>query len=314
MKKEFLFMFIGILLISGVLAVANVAYQNVVVNVLPTEMNVYSPVQGEIYNFNKIPMNITVYQKVDKIEYINFYDKLSRWRTLCRDCDEYGDKKKKTKTFDEGENNISIRAVDGEVEFGAKNITFFIDSIDPKIYKIEPKRRGFTNGTFYMRYREENVDKVTLSYNPKLGLELNNCEESRSYTECYFDVDLSAYDGREIEYNLTIEDIAGNTDSKAIEKVKVDTSAPVLNNPDSFWNKDGRKVTFSLNVTEPNFDEINYIDYTDKNPKEKVLCSSLKNGICKKSRTFSRGDHNITINILDKVGNSETIKEVIFQV
>ena len=77
---------------------------------------------------------------------------------------------------------------------------------------------------------------------------------------------------------------------------------PIIN---SFINTtNGRRVTFTLNITELNFDEVNYIDYNDNRPTERTLCSSLRSGICSSTKTLRAGNHNITITTLDKAGNS----------
>ncbi|MEK6862264.1 MAG: hypothetical protein AABY07_09955, partial [Nanoarchaeota archaeon] len=67
---------------------------------------------------------------------------------------------------------------------------------------------------------------------------------------------------------------------------------------------DRRRVTFIFDITEDNFDEINYIDYSDTKPRERRLCSRLRDGICEIRKTFSRGEHNLTFTILDEAGNS----------
>ena len=38
------------------------------------------------------------------------------------------------------------------------------------------------------------------------------------------------------------------------------------------------------------FDEINYLDLIDSKPKERRICSGLKEGICKVRKTFSVGN------------------------
>ena len=61
---------------------------------------------------------------------------------------------------------------------------------------------------------------------------------------------------------------------------------------------------FDFSVTEANFNEVSYIDWKDKNPKAKTLCSRLKNGICETKKSFSKGNHNLTVTVLDEAGNS----------
>ena len=91
----------------------------------------------------------------------------------------------------------------------------------------------------------------------------------------------------------------------------IDTSKPIIN---SFTNLiNGRRVILTLNITEINFDEVNYIDYNEVRPTTKNLCSSLRKGICSTSKTFRQGNHNITLNVLDKAGNTEQ-RSLIFNI
>jgi len=95
-------------------------------------------------------------------------------------------------------------------------------------------------------------------------------------------------------------------------KVVVDTTPPVLNNPDDFWHKQGRYIYFDMGITEENFDEVNLI-YTDSRGREREtrLCSRLKDGRCEKKRSIRDTDHDFKILILDEAGNSLQ-KDLIF--
>ena len=84
----------------------------------------------------------------------------------------------------------------------------------------------------------------------------------------------------------------------------VDTVAPILNNPDSFWEQDGRNVYFAFNVTEENFDEANYLDLNDDRARERRLCSRLRDGVCEGRASFRSGSYELLIKILDDAGNS----------
>jgi len=126
---------------------------------------------------------------------------------------------------------------------------------------------------------------------------------------CSFDVDLSEYEGQEIEYFFVARDLAGNLDISRPVKVEVDTTAPVLNNPSSFWEqgsgREERYIYFNLNVTEENLEKISY-SYKDSRGRLRkgILCSSLRDGFCTKKKSFVSGDYELTIEILDEAGNS----------
>jgi len=61
-------------------------------------------------------------------------------------------------------------------------------------------------------------------------------------------------------------------------------------------------------LSELNFEDVNYIDSSDTRPSWKTLCSSLKNGNCVSKKYLRTGNHNITIQVLDKAGNSDEKK------
>jgi hypothetical protein len=265
-------------------------------------MNVSSP-ESKVYDIRRIPFNITLNRKVELLEYINYNDIKPRWKRLCKDCDEFGFSKKRTKTARVGENNISIRAIGGFGQTIEENISLFVDARKPKISKAEPRRNSVTNGSdFYLKYTEDNLVDVLLSWNPTLNLN-SFCNESGKNKECFFNVDLTGFENQEIEYYFNITDISGNSDSSRITKVLVDTLDPELN---SFnYSMIGRRIEFEFNITEINFDEINYIDLEENKPRERRLCTRLDNdGICEKRKTFRKGFHNLVINVLDDAGNS----------
>ncbi len=176
-----------------------------------------------------------------------------------------------------------------------------IDSKKPRISKILPNR-GFTNGSnFYIRYSEENLKEITLSWNPNVTK--ITCPSGKN-NECYFNVDLSSFDGQEISYTFTIKDFGGNENSKTINKIKVDTTFPIINNPYSFYIVDENYIYFDFNISENNLDEVSYF-FIDARGKERdrKICSKLnENGKCIK-KIFLRGKNPIKIRIIDKAGN-----------
>ncbi len=263
------------------------------------ELEVYSP-HNQLYNTSKIQFNITVGNTtVNKTFYIDWLNN-DREITLCNNCNEYGLTKKKTKTFSEGWHNLTIRAITDNTT-SEKNASFFIDSKKPKIFKTEPRQNSFANGlNFMVKYTEENVDVINLFFNIS-GLNSSTSCPSGKSQECIFDADLEEFDGKQLEYWFELTDVTGNSARSKNVKVKVDTTMPLINS--FYYNITGKNVLFILNVTEKNFDELTYFDMNDPHAKESLLCASLKNGICSVKKTFKVGEHNLTINVLDKAGN-----------
>lgn len=261
-------------------------------------LTIISPQNEKAYDSKRIFFNIQTNDELDEITYINYEDNRPREKTLCRNCENY----ERTLSSLEGFNNITFKAIENGVVVSQKNIWFSIDSRKPQISKTEPKK-GFANGNFKAEIKEDSLESVKLHYGTDMK-EINieeECSELSGKIVCETEVDLSEYDGQEIEYSFSVEDIAGSIDESRPIKVKVDITSPVVNSFD--YILDGRNVNFVFQVTEINFDEINYIDWKDSRPREIRLCSRLRNGICEARKTFKTGQHNLTINILDKAGN-----------
>lgn len=277
-------------------------YQNVTVTVLPVPMDIhiFSPLNGEIYNDQKIFVNVTSDVGANIIRY---YDN-GKQGLLCRNCWEYGYLKKKTRAFNEGENNLTVEA---ETSYGKVNnsVSFFIDSIIPKIMRTMP-RTGFASGIFNVSFKEENPDSLFLNIindeNKTENVNLNDCVKSRDKGECSVEVNLSEYDGKEIEYWFNLTDIAGNHEESRIRKLSVDLSKPeiIINNITS----KGRNVYFNISIEEKNFDYLGYID----NGRFNYLCKKLDNNNCYKRKLFTYGQHNLTLTAYDRAGNFQEMQ------
>jgi hypothetical protein len=180
----------------------------------------------------------------------------------------------------------------------------------PRILREEPKD-GFTSGDFSIQFREDNPESLFMTYgdvNPGFNVHEididNECQLERGRYYCDTHINLSGYDGHEILYWVTLTDIAGTqTDSKKHNGLDVDTTSPVINS--LVHTIQNRYVNFVVNVTEENFDEVTY-SYIDTNgrTREGRLCSRLKNGICERRLSFRPGHFDVSIQVLDKAGNS----------
>jgi len=307
------------LAIGGVLALD--VEQTVRVNVLAGNISLFSPVESNIYTNRMVPINISMNSEVDYFRYI---DNGGRARTLCRRCDEYGFNRLKRKSFDDGVHSLDVIGVfpNGEI---VDNVNFVVDTKNPRIRRTLPRQRRFGDGVFSFKFQEANPVESWLNYgnsvvgyrNVSIDLGVNgvggDCFLERSNTLCEKWVNLSDYDGGEVSYWFNLTDIVGNgVESKKVDRIKVDVSVPVVNVFD--YVVDGRRVEFMFDVSDANFDEINYIDYNDNNPKWKRLCSRLRNGVCEIRKSFRRGEHNLSFEVLDEVENSVVIDGVGFVV
>jgi hypothetical protein len=273
--------------------------------VSPLDMQVNSP-ENKNYSERRINFDILLSNE-SSLEYRDNSLRRPRWRRLCKDCSEYN----RSRSFSNGWHNITLKATSelGEEE---KEIVFFVDSKDPKISKTEPKRRKYTNGSeFYVKFIEENINSIRINFG-NITKEIENCVQDRRYTECFVELNISEYENQKIEYYFEVEDTSGNKKQKGAE-VFVDTISPelVINLPNNFTQK--RRVQFNLSVSEEV--KIEYLENNDYKKRWRRLCSRCDEygELRIRTKSFSRGVHNLTIRAVDEAGNSE-IKEVFFEV
>ncbi|MBU0976969.1 MAG: lamin tail domain-containing protein, partial [Nanoarchaeota archaeon] len=267
-------------------------------------MNINNP-EERIYMDKRIPFNITLSREAEEISYINENDPHPQYKRLCRNCEEFGFNKSRFKSLREGENTVTFQAVDG-IDVIEQTLSLVIDSKDPQIKKTEPQS-GLASGEFTIEFDEENPLSLKINYgNSELGFDESEfnisaeCQKDRTYL-CTKNLDLSRFDGTEIEYYVTLEDIAGNTDESRPRTLNVDIAGPVINAFD--FQVEGKYATFSLDINEPYLDEVVYKDLLEENPKEKRLCKTLQNGICQKKISFREGDHKVIVIARDAAGN-----------
>ncbi|MBU3906741.1 MAG: lamin tail domain-containing protein [Nanoarchaeota archaeon] len=271
-------------------------------------LSVYSPQNGT-YGSRKILFNITTTEDVERIEYKNWNDKKPKFAELCSNCNEYGFSKKKTKTLNEGQNNISIRASDSYGNVNEQNISFFIDSKEPIISKTEPGKNSVTNGSkFYVKYSEDNLQRISVIFN-NTEVNLTGCVSGKN-KNCSINLDLSGYNGRYIDYQFKIKDSINEVLSKQT-RVLVDSTSPILivNSPANANYT--RRVPFNISITEEI--TLEYYDNSIFNPKWRTLCTRCdKYGDTRLKRiSFKSGNHDLLIRAVDEAGNSD-IKNILF--
>ncbi|VVB77934.1 Uncharacterised protein [uncultured archaeon] len=255
---------------------------------------------GGVFTKQTFFMDITT----SKICSISLVDNLKGTeRNLCPNCASY----QKSMTFDQGANDITIRAVEG-LEVKEKRIKFFIDNRAPMIISTLPVERSFASGIFNVSYSEANPKKITLFYGT--GSYLNKTSTScpaGDKQSCLFNIDLKSFDGKSINYWFEILDVAGNRITSKSTQVYVDTSSPLIEN--ITYTIDRGNVNFKIKVKEAYLKSVGYSDSFDLKPTDKILCSQLVNNICDKKITLKDGEHNITIFVIDSAGH-RTEKQV----
>jgi len=86
-------------------------------------LNLFFPNETEYGR--RVPFNITISEEV-KLEYLDELDSRPRWRSLCRSCEEYGNLKNKEKSFNKGQHDLLIRAIDEAGNSDVRNVSFIV--------------------------------------------------------------------------------------------------------------------------------------------------------------------------------------------
>ncbi|MBS3075599.1 hypothetical protein J4429_04025 [Candidatus Pacearchaeota archaeon] len=247
---------------------------------------------GGVYTKQNFLMNILT----NKISSIYLIDNIAgKQKSICPNCMSY----KKSATFKQGFNDITIRAVKG-AEIEEKRITFFIDNKKPRITKTFPLSKKYANGNFTVFYDEDNVKKIELNYGTLDNFQNNvlaECESGKSKS-CSINIDLAVFENQAVSYWFKITDIADNEIESKHINIFVDRTAPVINNINYSITK--TNVNFIIDLNENNFYKV---FYSDNEKKLKILCSSLKNSICSKKINFKKEHHDVNIVVMDKAGN-----------
>lgn len=268
----------------------------------PFNLTVYFP-KNISSNTRRIMFNITTSDKASEIGYINHDDRIPKFKRLCRNCDEYGNEKKKFKSLNERQNNITIRATDMFGNIREHNVLLFIDSRPPKISRIIPKKNTSTNGSlFEVKYTEDNLKSLMLFFNPNITL---NCTSGRNQF-CSTSLNLSSFHNTFIEYFFQLSDGINTENSRSV-RVFADTLSPhmIIFMPQNNTIT-SRRVKFNVTVSESV--DLEYLDTLDPKPRWMRLCTNCDEyGNTKmKIKGFNLGNHAVLIRATDDAGNSDT--------
>ena len=283
-------------------------------SVSSSNITINYPFNG-IYGKKAVNFNITLNSFVEKLEYKNNNENFPSWRTLCFKCNGFGVLRNSTINLREGENNIIIRARDRFGNIVEDNRTLFIDSISPTTSVMLPGINQYTNGSkFYIKFKEANLESVKLFYGRGTNIKnISNSSCVSGFNECYFDVNLSEFNGVKILYWFEITDVFRKISTKSKEII-IDVNPPVMkvitpvNTTYDAISSKGRLV---INMSTNENVKLKYINYNDLVPKTKTLCSNCMKYVG--TQTFVNGTNNILITATDKAGNSAE-KNVLFEV
>jgi len=193
--------------------------ENSSIDLIPPNITVNSPVNNKMYNLKSIPLDIEL-DEIASIYYLDNVYRKNKWIRICSNCDVYS----RQKSFKEGFNNLTFKAVDS-LGRESTHITriFNIDSQPPQIHKIESKNTS-VGWIFEIQYTEYNLKSIKLNYainktNIKTET-LKNCISGKKQI-CFINVNLAGYNGQRIKYWFTAEDIAGNIKNSQARKISL---------------------------------------------------------------------------------------------
>ena len=226
-------------------------------------------------------------------------------------------------SFKDGNWDIDVIVRDEAGNSVSQALSFLVDSKKPKIKSTSPKK-GFASGEFNIEFVEGSPVSSVLYYGVsedmrEANVNLGGCLIDGEKYSCGVSVDLTDFEGEDITYWFSVKDVAENVVENKPVSLTVDLTYPVLVNSEGFWvqgmGKDNRYIYFDMEIDEDNLDEVSYIDWNDKNPKWKKLCSKLDSfNKCIKKKSFKKGVHDVDIQIIDEAGNAFGISVVGFEV
>lgn len=273
-------------------------------DITPPTLIINSPIQDEVYTERGILLNVDP-SEISSIDY-QYKDDPRRWTQVCNSCSSYS----RERGFKEGLNELTFRVKDAADNTAYFDLSFYVDSKNPTIKSTEPSQ-GFASGDFTIQFDEDNPLTLTINYgNSNVGIRTHSinldseCSLVGSTHECSTNVNLADYDGQQIDYYVILEDIAGNIAQSQPEFLDVDNSDPIIESAE--FTKEGKSITFNIEITEPYLKGVYYFENVGNNPKEKTLCSVLNGNVCSKKVSFPDGDHEVEIIVRDEAGNEAT--------
>ncbi len=254
--------------------------------------------QNVPYNNKRIQFDIEVSEDVELLEYLDAADPRGRWKRLCKNCDGYD----KSKSFGEGYHDLIIRATDYAGNDAEKIVSFTVDSKDPRIKRIEPRKGKYGNGNFYIKYQEDNLQSISLFYKEEsetsyTEVAKTDCPSGKN-AECNFYVpELGGTEQGDYSYYFIVYDLATDVQSKIYNFI-LDSVAPEFIEADK--TIDGRKVYFDIELSEDS--TLEYLDSFDGDrARFRRLCSRCDS--YDRRKTFKSGHHELTLRATDKAGN-----------
>jgi hypothetical protein len=264
------------------------------------EMTINQPL-GIIYNSTKVMLNISLSQEAFTLLYTDKWTSSSGSSTknvaLCRNCSSSGKDKKKYITLGEGHHSLTFTAKMPSGNTITKEVNLVVDSKKPVISSMLPGDGKLCNGTFKVKYNEENLLNMRLYYANNFSQRYDCTPSKNGY--CIFNVDLTNLNGRQIRYFFDATDYFSTFNYKQNFTCTVDSQAPEFLLAKITPNS--KYAFFNVTLSEKLFRLI-----LEENGKQIRLCSNCDSyGYSSvRKRVYSPGQHNISLIAIDYAGNN----------
>lgn len=250
--------------------------------------------------FNSRSVEFTIQSFIPNPEFEYSMDDGAHFKSLCKgtSCVIFT----KKLSFADGNNSVIVRLLDESDNSYDQKVNFFIDSRKPSISSLEPRGGNEPLGglPFVVEYTEaEHLANVSLHYGLPGALNTVvrfDCPTGKRVT-CEFDIDLSPYNGQNIQYYAEVNDFANKAVYKTLS-ADVDTQAPVLTAGSLAFVQD-KNVLLDLSVSE----DVT-LEYSDNGAKFTKLCSNCD--VYNKQRSFNDGLHEVVVRATDAAENTDT--------
>ena len=264
------------------------------VNTTPeiVDMQVFSPLPSNLSE-RKVFFNISLGDKVDRLQYIDFADRAMK-RRLCSRCDSYS----RFRSFRDGQYNLLIQALKDDNVVASANVDFFIDTKEPRIRRISPEDGDIISGSvFSIEYDEDFLERIELYFDDDI-VSRNNCPSGMRQS-CAFNLNLEDFGGKEIEFFFILYDRVNNATSR-IRRVFVDASEPLIKLNSPFDTEFSKSVLFDIELSEE-VRKLGYMDLSSSKQIFKRLCSRCHE--FNRTKTFEDGNHSLIFMATDFAGN-----------
>lgn len=263
--------------------------------------NVISPEEGKVYSSQAINTRIVSEYTLSRLEYDYIIPSNNPWVQpfiICERC--MGGEKQIY--FREGENKINFTSRDLYGNIKHQNVSFFVDSEKPRILSYSPKKNSIINSSiFSLYYTENNLRNISLFILNGNNLTVSTKNDCTSGTnrECFFEnINLQEFDGKEITYWFSLDDIINSVNSTKI-KIKVDITSPKveLSSP-SNGEVYKKYAPFKFSASE----KVTVKSINQETGERRTLVYDQSN--YNKLRYFRTGKYSLNIIATDKAGNS----------